>query len=172
MNDETLKLRIASLHNGNKAAFEESYQELKTPVYTIIFRILYDRALSEDVMQEVFLRLFRSPPDSRINNPRAFIFRIARNLAIDSKRKPAQAALSDETESTGRSVEDAVILRLGVEKAMEALPIDDREIVTLHINAGLKFREIAKILDIPLGTALWKYQKAIRRLCIELSGGV
>lgn len=172
MDDEALKLRIARLHKSDKEAFEDIYQQLKTPVYTIIFRILYDKALSEDVMQEVFLRLFRSPPGSHVRNPRAFIFQMARNLAIDSKRKPAQAALPEEMEITGPSIEEAIVSRLGIEKAMDTLSMDDREIVTLRINAGLKFREIADILGIPLGTALWKYQKSIGQLRSKLSGGV
>lgn len=172
MDNEALKLRIASLHRGDKLAFEEIYQELKAPVYTIIFRILYNRALAEDVMQDVFLRLFHSPPDPAVKNPRAFIFRMARNLAIDCKRKPAQMALPDDMETTGDSVEEAIVRRLGIERAMGTLPPDAREIVTLHINAGLKFREIAEILNIPLGTALWKYQKAISCLRSELCGGV
>lgn len=172
MDDVALKSRIALLHEGDKAVFEELYHELKTPVYTIIFRVLYDRALAEDVMQEVFLRLFRSPPDSQVRNPRAYIFQMARNLAVDSKRKPVQAALSDEMEISGPSIEEAIVSRLGMEKALGTLSMDDREIVTLRINAGLKFREIASILGIPLGTALWKYQKAIGQLRSKLSGGV
>ena len=159
------------MHTGDKAAFEGIYQELKTPVFTIIFRILYDRAYSEDITQEVFLRIYRSPPEPRIQNPRAWIFQIARNLAIDSKRKPMQAPLVDEVEADGRFAEEAIVFGLDMERALQSIPIDAREIVTLHVNAGLKFKEIAKMLDIPLGTVLWKYQKAIKSLRSKLSGG-
>ena len=171
MNNEALQTQIALLHNGDKVAFEELYQDLKTPVYTIIFRILYDRVLAEDIMQDVFLRLFHSPPDSQVQNPRAYIFRMARNLAIDSKRKPVQAALTDEIGNTGGSPEEAIILRLDIESKLRELSSDAREIITLHVNGELKFREIAEILNIPLGTILWKYQKALSCLRSKLTGG-
>ncbi len=171
MSEEALKECLAALRSGDKVAFEELYQEFKTPVYTIIFRIVYDRALTEDLLQELFLRLFRAPPDSRVRHPRAFIFQMARNLAIDSKRRPAPVALPAALEAGGCLLEERAVLSLGIEKAMQALPGGDREVVTLRINAGLKFKEIASLLHIPLGTALWKYHRALRRLRSELSGG-
>jgi len=173
MDEKALTLKLSMLHRGDRGAFEELYEELKTPVYTVAFRILWDRALAEDVMQEVFLRLFRRPPGPEVRNPRAFIFRMARNLAIDSRRKPMQAALAqDDAEAVRPSPEEANVLRLDVERALAALPVDAREMLALHINAGLKFREIADILGIPLGTALWRYQKAIGSLRELLSGGM
>lgn len=152
-------------------AFEEIYSELKVPIYTIIFRILYDDPLAEDVMQEVFIKLFRSPPGSNIKNPRAWIFQMARNLAIDNKRKSVKHLSSDGMESTELPIEDAIGMKVDIETAMGLLPLDEREIVALHINAGLKFREIADITQRPLGTVLWKYQKALDKLRLYLSGG-
>ena len=83
-----------------------------------------------------------------------------------------QAAPAQEPEAAGPSPEEANVLRLDVERALAALPVDAREMLALRINAGLKFREIADILGIPLGTALWRYQKAIGRLRELLSGGM
>ena len=54
--------------------------------------------------------------------------------------------------------------KLDIERALDQLDEPKRRIVTLHINAGLKFREIAEIMDIPLGTAIWRYNDAIKRL--------
>ena len=172
MTGQELRANLARLQSGSIDAFEQLYKELKTPVYTIIFRIVYDRAMAEDLTQEVFLRLFRAPPDERVQNPRAFVFQMARNLGLDSRRKPTQEELNSEIPHPGRSIEEAVELRLDLEKAMRALPGDAREIVTLHLNAGLKFREIAGIFHLPLGTVLWKYQKAIALLRSTLSGGM
>lgn len=169
VNDQSLKTRIFALHKGDKQAFSEIYEQLKTPVYTIALRILYDRAEAEDVTQEVFLRLFRSPPDPSVKKPRAWIFQMARNLAIDGKRRPAQSALSDEMEDTGHPPEDAIGTKLDIEAALRRLCREDREIVTLHINAGLRFREIADMMGKPLGTVLWRYQKSIGRLRAYLS---
>lgn len=54
---------------------------------------------------------------------------------------------------------------------MKTLPLQECQIVSLHINGELKFREIADMMGIPLGTVLWKYQKALGRLRSILSGG-
>jgi len=56
--------------------------------------------------------------------------------------------------------------------AMKTLPLQECQIVSLRINGELKFREIADMMEIPLGTVLWKYQRAIGRLRSILSGGV
>ena len=61
--------------------------------------------------------------------------------------------------------------RLDVERALSALSAEENQIVTLRVNAGLKFREIAAMLDLPLGTALWKYRRAIGKLRDILSEG-
>lgn len=171
MDNEILKCGLDAINRGDIDAFDEIYMELRVPVYTIIFRILYDEPLAEDVMQEVFIKLLQSPPSPHIKNPRAWIFKIARNLAIDNKRKSSPYLSSDDMKSLEPSLEDTIGMRLDVETAMRLLPLDEREIVSLHINAGFKFREIADITDIPLGTVLWKYQKAIGRLRSYFNGG-
>lgn len=171
MDNQKLKLLLKDLENGDIGVFFEIYEELKIPVYTIIYRILYDHMMSEDVMQDILLRLFKAPP-LHIENPRAWIFQMARNLAIDCKRKiKTSEQLSNETEASNFPLEDVVSTRLDIEVALKSLSLEDREIVTLHLNGGLKFREIAKLTNKPLGTVLWRYRKSINKLRITLSGG-
>lgn len=169
MDSQTLLRHLAALQSGDRSAFDEIYRQLKTPVYTIIYRILYDPPLAEDLMQEVFLRLYASPPDSKVQNPRAWVFRMARNLAIDALRRPSPTELPREL--PGKHLEEVVGARLEVEEALRALSAEDRQIVTLHLCAGLRFREVAGIMQMPLGTVLWRYQRAIDRLRRELMGG-
>ena len=157
------------MQNGDKIAFEEIYEQLKTPIYTIILRITQDNALSEDILQEVFLKLYRSPLKPQIENPRAYLFQMARNLAIDNVRKqqPRFADL-ESIENLAYLPTDDFSLRMDIDHAMKRLPLQERQIVSLHINGELKFREIANMMDIPLGTVLWKYQKAIKWLRSKL----
>ncbi len=171
MNNEELKIKLDAMQSGNKAVFEEIYTDLQTPVYTIIFRIIRDISLAEDVFQEVFVKLYRLSSKFLINNPRAYIFQMARNLAIDSLRKQPQYALLDDVENTVYLPTDDISQKMDIENAMKSLPLNECQIVTLHINGGLKFREIADITGTPLGTVLWKYQKAILKLRYKLSGG-
>ena len=94
MNNEELHKKLVALQNGDKIVIEEIYKHLKKPMYTIILRITQDEALSEDILQEVFVKLYQSPPKSLIRNPRAYIFQIVRNLAIDSvKKQPKYSCL-------------------------------------------------------------------------------
>ena len=57
-----------------------------------------------------------------------------------------------------------------MERALAQLPELERQILSLHLNAGLKFRELAVILKLPLGTVLWRYQRAIGRMRSILEG--
>ncbi len=163
--------RLAALRSGDMAAFEEIYEELKTPAYTVILRILRDESLAEDVLQEVFVKLYLSPPPENVRSPRAYLLQTAHNLAIDCERRQRPAVPFEEVEATARSGERDVELKLDLENAIATLPAVDSQIVTLHLNGGLPFREVARILRLPLGTALWRYHRAIARLRFLLTGG-
>lgn len=163
--------KLLALRSGDHAAFEEIYEYLKTPMYTIILCITQDHTLSEDILQEVFLKLYQSPPKPPIENPRAYLFQTARNLAIDNVRTQSRLTdLEGMEHLTYLPADDA--LRMDVDRTINALPLQERQIVSLHINGELTFREIAGMLDLPLGTVLWKYQKAIKWLRSHLSGGI
>ena len=169
MDDLELRGLLDCLRLGERSAFEELYEQLKTPVFTVILRILGDRDTAEDVLQEVFLKLYRSPPGPEVKKPRAYLLQSARNLALDAlRRHPREAALEDCVHLPASQQVDWSS-RLDLERALAALPLEERQLVILHLNGGLKFREIAQIMRIPLGTALWRYQKAIGRLRSSLS---
>lgn len=171
MNNDDLAQKFIAIRNGDKAAFEELYKDMQTPLFTIIYRITWNKTMSEDILQEAFLKLFLSPLEPSISNPRAYIFRIARNLAIDSMRKQPQAVSLDEIADTVTQPSDDLSLRMDVDDALKSLPAQECEIVTLHVIGELKFREISELLQTPLGTVLWKYQKAIGKLQKMIAGG-
>ena len=162
---------LAALLAGDKTAFDKVYQEYKVPVFTVIYRITQDWMLSEDVMHDIFVKLYKAPPPTRIANPRAWVFQMARNLAIDSVRKKKASALPEDMADHSAPMEESVIDRTDIGTALSRLKQEERELVTLHVNAGLKFREIAEITKTPLGTVLWKYRKAIGALRDYLNGG-
>lgn len=171
MNIETVTIKLNAIRNGDKEAFEELYAGLHTPVYTVIYRIMWDKSVSEDVLQDVFIKIYLSPPEPTIKNPRAYIFQMARNLAIDNKRKQARNTPLDETEEPAHRPLDGLPLRMDIENALKNLSEQDCQIVTLHVIGELKFREISETMKLPLGTVLWRYQKAISKLQKLLSGG-
>ena len=163
MTDNDLCAKLDAVRQGDMTAFEEIYNDLKTPVMTVAARMTGDRHTAEDILQEVFVRLYQAPPDPLIKKPRAYIFRMVHNLAVDGMRKQQPLSLEDY-EDTLQSNDPDAAARLDIEAAMQTLPGEERQIVALHQNGGLKFREISGMTGTPLGTVLWRYQKAIKRL--------
>ena len=171
MDDRTLTGLLERVGQGDLAAFERLYTEIKTPLYTVLLRVTRDAGLAEDLLQELFLKLFRSPPVPPPRKPRAYLFQLARHLALDGlKKQPHHADIDDYAQFPDSSQTDSAA-RLDLERAFRALSPEERLLVSLHLNGGLKFREIAAILDRPLGTVLWRYRQAIGKLRILLDGG-
>ncbi len=162
MNEKELGTLFCSFREGNNDAFSEIYNELKKPVFTIAYRITFVWEIAEDITQELFLKLYTSPPDASVRNPRAWIFRMARNLAIDALRKKQCSDIDEVT----LSFDDTEKINTGIdiEKALSSLSLSEREIVSLHIDGGLGFREIGKALGISLTSAYRKYKSALNKL--------
>ncbi len=162
MKEIELKMLLSAFREGDKEAFSEIYNELKKPVFTIAYRIIFDYETAEDITQEIFLKLYTSPPDASIKNPRAWIFRMARNLAIDVLRKKQCSDIDDVTLSQNDT--DFLSTKIDIENALSSLSVSEREIVSLHIDGGLGFREIGKVLGISLPAAYRKYKGALNKL--------
>lgn len=171
MSDTELYEAIAELRQGGANTFEQIYTELNAPLFTTILRITRDRGLSEDILQEVFLKLYRSPPGPEVRNPRAYLFRMARNQALDILRSRPKDAALEELLDLPQPKPDDPGQRLDLERAFSALTLEERQLTALRLNGGLKFREIAAIMGEPLGTVLWRYRKAVEKLRILLNGG-
>jgi len=172
MHDESLESLLQRLHSGDSTALEVLYAQLSTPIYTVILRTTGNPTLSEDILQDFFVKLYRQPPDPIPRNPRAYLFRMAHNLTIDCLRKEPQTAPISDYAHLLTSPNTTLTDRLDLERALTSLNTADREIVTLHAAAGLKFREVAEVTDMSLGTVLWRYRKAIGTLRDLLNGGV
>lgn len=171
MNDVELRQELEALRRGERDAFERIYRDMGTPVFTVILRITQDRAASEDILQEVFVKLFHAPPGPEVRKPRAYLLQTARNLAIDALRRQPRHEDIDAYRHLAREDPRGREERLDLERALGALSLPERQIVVLHVNGDLKFREIAEMLHVPLGTVLWRYRRAIGALRAMLSDG-
>ena len=170
MAEKNLQVEFNRIQKGDRDAFARVYQQLKQPVYTICYRITQSRETAEDITHDVFVKLFRSPPDASVNNIRAWIFQMARNLSIDALRKKSRTAEQDEESDIVDSY-DHIHLQMDIEAALRKLPSDEREILTLHLNADLGFKEIANIVGLSLPATYRKYRKALKTMQKELNGG-
>lgn len=170
MNETELQAAFCRVRAGDKEAFAHVYNELKGVVFTVVCRIVRSRAIAEEITHDVFVKLYVSPPAPSIRNMRAWIFRMARNLAIDALRKKETVNLED-VQISAESEDESCVLKMDVEAAIGKLPCTERQIVTLHLNGGLTFADIAGIVDLSLPAVYRKYRKAIGTLRDELNGG-
>lgn len=159
------------LREGDRDAFTSIYQELKQPVYTICWRIVQRKEIAEDLTQDVFIKLYTAPPPSSVKNERAWVFQVARNASIDALRKHREQQLEDREYSAGQPELDRLDQRMDVERAMAQLCAEDRELLTLHLNAELTFQQIGQITGRSLPSVYRAYQKAIKTLRELLEGG-
>ena len=171
MDDKMLRDLFNRIGNKDKNAFTLLYREFKVPVFTVIFRIVNSKEIAEDITQDVFVKLFVSPPDLSVKMLRAWIFTVSRNSAIDYLRKN-KVLHNEEITLSAHNVENEVLNRLDIEQAFQTLDTTEREIVTLHLNAGLSFKEITSITQLSLPSTYRRYKKALNKLKVILSGGV
>lgn len=159
---------LSKVRNGDKEAFARLYNELEKPVFTIVSRIVQSKEIAEDGTQDIFVKLFVCPPDSSVKNPRAWIFQMTRNFAINALKK--QSIDIEDAEPVADDPISRVIMRMDFESAIRRLPPLEREILSLRLTAGLHFHEIAYITSLSVSAAYRKYRKAIKTLRGLLGG--
>ncbi len=171
VNEFNIKDACEKMRDGDKNAFVSIYNELKKPVFTIIYRIVQSKEIAEDITQDVFIKLLISPPHSSIKNPRAWIFQIARNLAIDAIRKHTNVNIEDR-ECVTEDDTETLITVIDIESAIRRLPCIEREIISLHLNCEFTFTETARLVGLSTQTTYRKYRKALKTLRNLLNGGI
>lgn len=166
---EPYLLRIAS---GDKDALRQLYDAYSHAVFLLALSILKHREQAEDVMQNVFLKIWAGAGSYRKgSSPKAWIMGVTRNEAIDSLRKGRFETIYDGEEGDDipdacktESMEDAVEDRMDMEEALSALNEKERQVVLLRIVGDLTYGEIAGVLSIPLPTAVWRYKNSLKKL--------
>jgi len=164
---------IAALKQKDEKAFEYIYNSTKASVYSIILSIIKDRSLAEDVMQETYIKMLSYINKYKIGtNFRNWLLTIARNTALDYYRKRKNEILVDisENEFLLPHKESNTVEKLQAEELLNVLTIEEREIVMLRIVDNIKHKDISIIVNKPLGTVLWIYNKAIKKMKKEKGG--
>ncbi len=174
MNDsdtiEELLLRVAG---GDRQAFAGLYEATRGSVYAMALSILANHHDAEEVSHDTYLRLWENAGKYRARGtPMAWILKITKNLALMRLRSSGRGGELSEAEwdaipaQSGLSVEDRELLG----DSLGALEAGERQVVLLHAVSGLKHREIAKLLNLPLGTVLARYSRAIGKLRRMMEG--
>jgi len=156
---------------GSGLDFDALYRAARDDVYAYVATLLRDRAAAEDVTAQAFERAFRRKRsfDPARGGPRAWLFGIARNAALDElRRRKRSAALASEPSDPGApapdDAADRALERAAVRSALATLPPRDREIIALKFHAGLNNAEIAAVLGVSVSNAGTQLHRAMTKL--------
>ena len=155
---------LCELAGGNKNALEAIYREYGKLIYSIAFAILKSREDSEDVLQDVMLKIVRSAHRYRKGtSPKAWIASVARSCAMDHLQKNKdKLSLDDESVPIPFTEDnyDFILLR----EALETLSDEDNLLIRLRYYAGLDLKEIATVLCISHSAARKRCSRALETL--------
>src|SRR5919205_67662 len=170
---------------ADKARFEELAMEHMGSLYTAAMRMTRNPADAEDLVQETYLKAYRAfATFQEGTNLKAWLYRILTNTYINSyrakKRRPEQSDIEDvedlylyrrlgglEAARAGQSAEEEVLDHFTdaeVKEALESLPEQFRMAVLLADVEGFAYKEIAEILEIPIGTVMSRLHRGRSRL--------
>lgn len=158
---------VARLRAGDEQAMADLYERYSSIVYGVALRVLRDTTAAEDVLQEVFLQLWRNPQAFNADRGRLapWLAVIARNRAIDALRKrPPEEDIDELPISTGVDLEDAAARRLAAEKVrgvLAALPREQSNCLEMAFFEGMTHTEIAAKTGEPLGTVKTRIRSAL-----------
>lgn len=165
MKKKELEKIIQEFKDGNYDSFDKFYNETARGVYIFVFDILKNREKTEDVLQETYMRFIHTVDRYQKNtNVLNYLITIARNIAINIYNKEKKHINDNEFVNNIKEDENKEDLFY----LLDYLTDIEKQMVILHLIEKMKFREISDFLDMPLGTVLWHYNKAIKHLKKEV----
>ncbi|MCM1273399.1 MAG: sigma-70 family RNA polymerase sigma factor [Clostridium sp.] len=177
MTNEEFEAALSLLAEGNKDGLKMIYDAYGKLIYAVVKDIVRHSEDAEDITSEFFIKLIRVAGSFQKGAPhKAWLVKIARNMAIDTIRKRKreipveQADMDDLDVGWDSSVENKTVLAEDMRTAMLALSYKERQIIDMKLLGGLKFREIATVTKLPMGTVTWLYNQGIKKLRRCLSG--
>jgi len=178
--EEDLDTLLKLVARGDQGAFEALYERLARPAYGLVRKVLRDPAQSEEVVQEVLLEVWRTAArfDPARGGAATWVLTIAHRRAVDRVRSETAAA-----ERERRAQRDAATLDAGTDsfeasldaaalrRCLEGLSDVQRQSITLAYYGGYTYPEVAKLLEVALGTIKTRIRDGLNRLrdCLGVS---
>ena len=182
LSDEQLMTRLSG--PGVEVAISKLYDRYSRTVYGVGLKILGNRSLAEELVQDVFLKVWRSSHtfDPLRASFSTWLYRVTRSAAIDVHRKRAHKVhlIADgeshvlaarDLSATPQEVVDESWLSWRVSRALEVLDVSHKEVIYLAYFEGLSQREISERTGVPLGTVKSRTASAFKKLRGELAIG-
>ena len=170
------KLQQLLIHiaGGEREALAELYQRTRAAVYGLALSYLKNAHDAQDLTQDVYVQVWdRAEQYQLTGSPMGWLLAVCRNLCLMRlRREERHAALSEEewdaipARECGLDADERALLQ----DALASLADEERRIVLLHAVTGLKHREIAALLELPLPTVLSKYHRALKKMRSFLEG--
>jgi RNA polymerase sigma-70 factor (ECF subfamily) len=169
MSEDKHLLKLLRL--GDSFALRRLYEKYRTDVFTVALSLIHDVHAAEDCLQDVFVRLAEGLADIEIRgNLKGYLISSVANRARDRLRKKArQLGRTERFGCSAGATDPAKVLIRREESArvfntLMTLPYAQREVFVLHVQGGMKFKEIAELQNVSIKTVLSRYRYGIEKL--------
>lgn len=171
---------VVAISRYRQEALAEAYRRHAGAVFALAKRLLADATLAEEIVQEVFLRIWNQPEkfDPERGSLRSYLLAQTHGRSVDVLRSESSRRAREErdvrrTAERGYDLEHEVVdltVAERIKDALQALPEGEREAITLAYFGGQTYREVADLLDQPEGTVKSRIRSGLKRLRTELVG--
>jgi RNA polymerase sigma-70 factor, ECF subfamily len=171
---------VVAISRYRQDALAEAYRRHAGAVFALSRRLLLDPALAEEVVQEVFLRVWNNPEkfDPERGSLRAYLLAQCHGRSVDLLRSETSRRAREErdarrTAEAGYDLELEVVdlsVAEGIKEALAALPDGEREAIALAYFGGHTYREVAELLDEAEGTVKSRIRAGLKRMRADLVG--
>ena len=173
-NRHELQRLLIHIAGGEREALAELYQCTRAAGYGLALSYLKNAQDAQDLTQDVYVQVWDCAAQYRpTGSPMGWLLAVCRNLCLMRlRREERHAAISEEewdaipARECGLDADERALLQ----DALASLADEERRIVLLHAVTGLKHREIAALLELPLPTVLSKYHRALKKMRSFLEG--
>jgi len=155
---------------GDEAAFAELYDLYAPPVYNYLLRLVNEPAIAEEILQEVFLAMWRSARHFRAEaRVKTWLLRIAHHQAVSWLRRKRVVLWSDDDldQEAAESIDDDLARSWQIDQlrgALVRLSPNHRAVIELTFVHGLSYTEIAQVMGCPIGTVKSRMSYALRHM--------
>lgn len=164
MQDEII---IKEIKNGNKEIFGKLVEKYQDSLFTFIFYSVKDEGNAKDILQETFIKALKEIDKYKEEGKfKAWLWTIARNKVMDFYRKggktvPLEEEIIKQDDETSKNALGQIELN-HIKSLIENLPPEQKEVILMR--QYLSFKEIASVLNCPLGTVLARLNRAIKKI--------
>ncbi len=174
------KMLLWKFRHGSTDALRRIYDKYKNDLLALAIALSHDRTAAEDALQDVFVSFAQRADKLRLKTSlKSYLSTCIANKVRDIKCKKSIQTVELEQAGQISSEDDqpdtlamSAELASQIEHAMSQLPYDQREVIFLHMQSGMKFREIAESQNVLLNTVLSRYRYGLKQLRSQLNGKV